>query len=300
MGKIIEIDGRSKSFGNLKAVDNISFSVETGSLFSFLGVNGAGKSTTISMMCGLLTPDYGTIRICGENCEKVKNKIGVVFQSSVLDPSFSVYDNLKFRASLYGITGKSFKKRLDELTEILEMNEILNRPTGKLSGGQRRKADIARALFHSPLLLILDEPTTGLDPQTRKTLWRVVEDLQKTQNLTVLLTTHYMEEAADSDYIVIIDSGKIVAEGTPIELKNESSKDTVTLYGVDEKSRIPLGFPYTIDGNTCKLFLDNTKDAVDLIANHREVFKDFEITKGKMDDVFLAVTGKALHGGASK
>ena len=210
MDKIIEIKNLSKSFGEVKAVKNISFSVEKGSLFSFLGVNGAGKSTTISMLCGLLTPDFGTINVCGQSSEKVKDKIGVVFQSSVLDMPLSVYDNLKYRASFYGITGERFQKRLNELSGLLDMGEILNRPVGKLSGGQRRKADIARALFHSPSLLILDEPTTGLDPQTRKTLWLVIENLRR-EGLTVLLTTHYMEEAADSDHIVIIDSGEIIA-----------------------------------------------------------------------------------------
>ncbi len=300
MEKIIEIEGLSKHFGDVKAVNNISFSVEKATLFSFLGVNGAGKSTTISMICGLLKPDSGTVKVCGENCEGVKNKIGVVFQSSVLDLSLSVYDNLKYRAALYGITGKRFQKRLGELTELIEMKEILNRPVGKLSGGQRRKADIARALFHNPSLLILDEPTTGLDPQTRKTLWSVVENLRKKEGLTVLLTTHYMEEAADSDRIVIIDSGRIVAEGTPIELKNKYTKDTVTLYGVTEKEVIRLGLPYILDGTCYKVFVENTQDAASLIADHREIFKDFEITKGKMDDVFLAVTGKALPGGVSK
>lgn len=300
MEKVIEIEGLCKSFGNVKAVNNISFSVQKGMLFSFLGVNGAGKSTTISMICGLLKPDSGTVKVCGENCENVKDKIGVVFQSSVLDASFSVYDNLKYRAALYGITGSKFQKRLGELSELLEMKEILSRPVGKLSGGQRRKADIARALFHSPSLLILDEPTTGLDPQTRKTLWSVIENLRKTEGLTVLLTTHYMEEAADSDMIVIIDSGKIVAKGTPIELKNKYTKDTVTLFGITEEKIKTLGMPYIFDGVSYKIFVENTKVAAALISENREIFKDFEITKGKMDDVFLAVTGKALPGGPLK
>ncbi len=300
MEKVIEIEGLCKSFGNVKAVNNISFSVQKRMLFSFLGVNGAGKSTTISIICGLLNPDSGTVKVCGESCENVKDKIGVVFQSSVLDASFSVYDNLKYRAALYGIAGSKFQKRLGELTELLEMKEILSRPVGKLSGGQRRKADIARALFHSPSLLILDEPTTGLDPQTRKTLWSVIENLRKTEGLTVLLTTHYMEEAADSDMIVIIDSGKIVAKGTPIELKNKYTKDTVTLFGITEDEIKTLGMPYIFDGVSYKIFVENTKDAAALISENREIFKDFEITKGKMDDVFLAVTGKALPGGALK
>ena len=300
MDTIIEIKALSKSFGDVKAVKNISFSVQRGTLFSFLGVNGAGKSTTISMLCGLLKPDFGTITVCGESCEKVKDKIGVVFQSSVLDAPFSVYENLKYRAAFYGITGKRFKRRLDELTDLLDMEKILKRPVGKLSGGQRRKADIARALFHSPSLLILDEPTTGLDPQTRKTLWRVVDQLRKKEGLTVLLTTHYMEEAADSDRIVIIDGGEIIAEGTPLELKNKYTKDTITLYGVCESEVKALGLPYAFSDSYCKIFIEGTSHAAELIANNRSLFTDFEITKGKMDDVFLAVTGKELHGGDGK
>lgn len=299
MEKIIEIENLSKSFGEVKAVKNISFSVEKGSLFSFLGVNGAGKSTTISMLCGLLKPDFGTINVCGQSSEKVKDKIGVVFQSSVLDMPLSVYDNLKYRASFYGITGERFQKRLNELSGLLDMGEILNRPVGKLSGGQRRKADIARALFHSPSLLILDEPTTGLDPQTRKTLWQVIENLRR-EGLTVLLTTHYMEEAADSDHIVIIDSGEIIAEGTPLELKNKYTKDTITLYGVNEKDVKKLGLPYVFGDSYCKIFIENTSQASEIISDNRDLFVDFEITKGKMDDVFLAVTGKELHEGVHK
>ena len=299
MERIIEINNLSKNFGDLKAVNDISFSVEKGSLFAFLGVNGAGKSTTISMLCGLLTPDAGTINVCGCSSEKVKDKIGVVFQSSVLDAQLSVYDNLKYRASFYGITGEKFKQRLSELSTLLELDKILDRPVGKLSGGQRRKADIARALFHSPSLLVLDEPTTGLDPQTRKMLWHVIEDLRKKEGLTVLLTTHYMEEAADSDHIVIIDGGKIIAEGTPLELKNKYTKDTVTLYGVSENEVKRLGLPYEFHESCCKICIEDISCAVELIANNRDLFVDFEITKGKMDDVFLAVTGKDLHGGVA-
>lgn len=300
MNTVIDIRDLSKSFGEVKAVKGISFSVEKGTLFAFLGVNGAGKSTTIAMICGLLKPDSGEIVVCGDKCENAKDKLGVVFQSSLLDAQLSVYDNLKFRASLYGIEGEKFKKRLDELTSVLELGEILNRPVGKLSGGQRRKADIARALFHSPTILILDEPTTGLDPQTRKNIWHVVDDLRKTQGLTVLLTTHYMEEAADADRVVIMDSGEIVAQGTPIELKNKYTQDTVTLYSVTEADVRALGWPYVFENGCCKIFLNSTSDAARLIAEHQKLFVDFEITKGKMDDVFLALTGKNLPEGGLK
>ena len=219
MEQIISIDGLCKSFGDVKAVQNLSFQVKKGELFAFLGINGAGKSTTISILCGQLAKDAGSVFVCGEDVEKgmekICRKLGVVFQNSVLDKALTVRDNLQSRAALYGITGKEFKKRLAELASLLDFENLLNRTVGKLSGGQRRRIDIARAILHKPELLILDEPTTGLDPQTRKLLWDVVRNLRRTDGMTVLLTTHYMEEAADADYVVIIDSGKISAEGTP-------------------------------------------------------------------------------------
>lgn len=244
MDKIIEISHLSKSYGDIKAVNDLSFSVYRGELFAFLGVNGAGKSTTISIMCGQIKKDSGKIVICGKDTEKnfnsVSSDIGVVFQNSVLDKALSVKDNLRSRAALYGITGKEFKNRLDELSELLGFEDILNRTVGKLSGGQRRRIDIARALLHNPKILILDEPTTGLDPQTRQLLWSVITMLRKTHGLTVFLTTHYMEESADSER------------------------------------------------------------ATELIIKNPDIFKDYEVIKGKMDDVFMAVTGKKLSGGDVK
>ena len=215
---IIEIENLSKSFKDVKAVSDLSFSVKKGELFAFLGINGAGKSTTISIICNQLKKDSGKIVIDGvdidKNSESINSKLGVVFQASVLDGFLTVYDNLKNRAALYGIYGKEFEKRLDELSDILNFKDLLKRSVKKLSGGQRRKIDIARALFPHPKILILDEPTTGLDPQTRKNIWNVINKLRKEEQITVLLTTHYMEEAADADYVVIIDSGKKVASGT--------------------------------------------------------------------------------------
>lgn len=217
---IIEIENLSKSFKDVKAVSDLSFSVKKGELFAFLGINGAGKSTTISIICNQLKKDSGKIVIDGvdidKNSESINSKLGVVFQASVLDGFLTVYDNLKNRAALYGIYGKEFEKRLDELSDILNFKDLLKRSVKKLSGGQRRKIDIARALFPHPKILILDEPTTGLDPQTRKNIWNVINKLRKEEQITVLLTTHYMEEAADADYVVIIDSGKKVASGTPL------------------------------------------------------------------------------------
>lgn len=304
MNNIIEIQGLSKSFGEVKAVDNLSFCVKEGELFAFLGVNGAGKSTTINIMCAQLSKDEGRVIIDGYNLDKsvdsVKERIGVVFQSSVLDSPLSVYDNLQSRASLYGIVGEAFEKRLKELAALLDFEDLLKRTVGKLSGGQRRRIDIARALLHKPKILILDEPTTGLDPQTRKTLWDVISDLRKNEKMTVFLTTHYMEEAVEADYVVIIDSGRVSAKGTPLELKNEYTGDFITLYGVDEAGVKVLGLDYEPIRDAYRVSVPNTKTATELIIKHPDLFVDYEITKGKMDDVFLTVTGKKLTGGQEK
>ena len=301
---IIEISNLHKSFGNVKAVQDLSFKVKKGELFAFLGVNGAGKSTTINIMCGQLSKDSGSIIIDGNNIDrdisKIKSEIGVVFQGSVLDPALSVYDNLQSRAALYGIVGNDFKNRLEELCELLAFGDILKRPYGKLSGGQRRRIDIARALLHKPKILILDEPTTGLDPQTRKLLWHVISDLRKNEKMTVFLTTHYMEEAADADYVIILDNGKISAKGTPLELKNTYTGDFITVYGISEDAIRKLGKDYEIIRDAYRISVENTSVATDLIIKHPELFTDYEITKGKMDDIFLAVTGKTLEGGAEK
>ena len=300
MKNIIEINHLSKSFGEVKAVQDLSFRVKEGELFAFLGVNGAGKSTTINIMCAQLAKDNGEIKIDGYDLDKdadgIKRELGVVFQSSVLDSALSVYDNLQSRAALYGIIGDEFKTRMEELSSLLEFKDLYKRPVGKLSGGQRRRIDIARALLHKPKILILDEPTTGLDPQTRKTLWNVISQLRKNENMTVFLTTHYMEEAAEADYVVIIDSGKISAEGTPLELKNTYTGDFVTIYGIDEAVVKSFGYEYEKIRDAYRIAVPNTKAATELIIKHPEIFRDYEITKGDMDDVFLAVTGRKLGG----
>lgn len=302
MQNIIEINNLDKSFQDVHAVNDLSLRVKEGELFAFLGVNGAGKSTTISIMCGMLAKDGGKVFIDGKDVDKdmreITKELGVVFQNTVLDAKLSVKDNLTSRAALYGITGKETKQRIAHLAELLEFKDILNRTFGKLSGGQKRRVDVARALLNNPRILILDEPTTGLDPEARKALWSVVTSLRKNQNMTVFLTTHYMEEAADADYVVILDSGKISAEGTPLELKNNYTGDFVTIYNVDEDKIKALGLPYENIRDAVRIAVKNTEEARDLIVRHPDLFTDFEITKGKMDDVFLAVTGKKLEGGA--
>ena len=299
MEEILKITNVSKIFGKVKVVNNISFKVKKGEMFAYLGVNGAGKSTTISMICGTLKKDSGSILVCGEDLNKnsnyIKNKIGVVFQNSALDQTLSVYDNLKYRASLYDITGNEFKKRFEKLEKLFELNEIKNQKVKTLSGGQRRRVDIARAIIHNPEFLILDEPTTGLDPNTRKKLWNIIRDLREKNGMTVFLTTHYMEEAADADFIIIIEKGKIIAEGTPLELKNKYAKDIISIYHVEENDVKNLKLPYTKIRDGFKLEVENTSLATDLIIKNKEVFKDYEIIKGKMDDVFLNATGSELE-----
>lgn len=304
MNPIIQIEHLYKTFGTVKAVQDLSFQVRKGELFAFLGVNGAGKSTTISILCGQLKKDAGTVVIDGSDLDHqvdaIKKELGVVFQNSVLDMALSVYDNLQCRAALYGITGKAFKKRLEELTALLDFQDLLKRPVGKLSGGQRRRIDIARALLHKPQILILDEPTTGLDPQTRHSLWEVITQLRQDEKMTVFLTTHYMEEAVDADYVIILNQGQIAAEGTPLQLKNAYTGDFITLYGVSEETVQQFGKPYEKLRDAYRIAVSNTEEATNMILKFPSVFKDYEITKGKMDDVFLRVTGISLTEGGQE
>lgn len=304
MGNIIEIEHLYKSFGEVRAVNDLSFRVKEGELFAFLGLNGAGKSTTISVICGQLKKDGGSVRVGGvkveEGMDRIRREVGVVFQNCCLDKVLTVEENLSCRAALYGITGDAYKKRLEELREMFELSGLLDRTLGKLSGGERRRVDIARAIIHRPRLLILDEPTTGLDPQTRRLVWDRIESLRKNEGLTVFLTTHYMEEAADADYVVILDSGSIAAEGTPLELKNTYAGDYLMLYGVSKEEAESLGYKCEQVRQGYRIYLPDTACATELIRSKPEVFRDYEVIKGKMDDVFLAATGKQLTGGEVK
>jgi len=298
MENIIEVKNLKKYFGEIKAVDDISFSVEKGSLFAFLGLNGAGKSTTINIICGDLQKDFGEVLFSDKDVDSdiksIKPMLGVVYQDSILDKFLTVKDNLECRATLYGLTKQEFDNRLNKIDELFKIKELLNRPVGKLSGGQRRRVDIARAILHNPSILILDEPTTGLDPQTRKMVWSAVEKLKKENNITVFLTTHYMEEVTDADNVVILDAGKIVAMGSPLELKTKFTGDYIRLYSVSENEVKKLNVPYKKQPECFVIEVKNSKEATNLIVKNSEIFNDYEIVKGKMDDVFLAVTGKSL------
>ena len=291
---IIKIENLEKSFGKVKAVRKINLEVYEGSLFAFLGINGAGKSTTISMMYGGLKIDSGRITICGQDVathlDKIKNQIGVVFQDSILDKTLTVYENLKFRAGFYGIFGQEFKARYQELEKLFNLAEIKNQKIQKLSGGQKRRVDIARAIIHQPKILILDEPTTGLDPGTRSKVWRIISKLREDYKMTIFLTTHYMEEAADADYVTILDKGRIIAEGTPLELKTQYATDVLHLYGVNESEVKKLKLPYQKIHKDFQIKVKNSAVVTQLIVKNPELFQDFELIKSTLDDVFLAVT----------
>lgn len=298
---ILVVKDLVKKYGNFTAVKGISFSVRKGSLFAFLGLNGAGKSTTINIITSILRKNSGTILIDGmdldRNMDQIKNEIGIVFQNSVLDNVLTPKENLTLRAQYYGISKEDWKEREKILVDILELKDFYNRPLGKLSGGQKRRVDIARAMVHDPKLLILDEPTTGLDPQTRLSVWNLINSLRAKTGMTVFLTTHYMEEAEKATYVVIMDKGDIIARGTPTELKNEYSGDYVILY---EKQNDEIDtmlkkenrtFHYNHDGRNYRITVNDAKDAIAFIENHKDILHDFEVEKGNMDDVFLNVTG---------
>lgn len=303
--EILTIEHLSKSYGSLQAVSDISFAVERGSLFSFLGINGAGKSTTINIICSILSKDEGRVTVDGfdldREAERIKPNIGIVFQNTVLDPLLTVRDNLTVRASYYGLRGAAWRERLGELSALLELDDLLKRPFGKLSGGQKRRVDIARGLINRPKLLILDEPTTGLDPQTRKRVWEIVTSLRRETGMTVFLTTHYMEEADQSDRVVVIDGGRIAADDTPVALKNRYSGNYLLLYGDAPEALASAlceqGFAGEVTGNCVRLPMADSGAARAFLLGYPELSRDFEFVKGDMDDVFLAVTGKRLKGG---
>lgn len=298
--KIIEVRQLQKSYKDVKAVNKIDFYVEEGELFAFLGLNGVGKSTTIDMLCTFLKPDRGSIKInnyeVGKDDEKIKSLVGVVFQESVLDELLTVKENLITRSKLYNMSKDEFNKNLEEIADITGIREIINRQYRKLSGGQRRRVDIARALINKPKILFLDEPTTGLDPKTRKNVWDMIRTLQKDNNMTVFLTTHYMEEASKADYIVVMDKGVIAAKGTTDELKEKYAKDKMIIYFDDEKSDFienylkENNYEFFIQNNNITIEINTTLDSIKIIDDCRIYINSFEVIKGSMDDVFLNIT----------
>ncbi|PAT01987.1 ABC transporter [Candidatus Izimaplasma bacterium ZiA1] len=298
--KAIEIKNLVKTYDDVVAVKKISFDVEHNSFFAFLGPNGAGKSTTINIISTLLDYNSGTVRVYGnelsKNDSKIRDKIGVVFQQSMLDGLLTVIENLEIRSSFYGISKANLMIRLDEINEFIEIKPFLHQRYATLSGGQRRKADIARALINWPEILILDEPTTGLDPKSRKDIWRLINKLRTDKNVTIFLTTHYMEEVKDANKVVIINDGEIVAEGSSEELRDKYSSDRVKMIpknGLEDKLNND-GIDFYIVNNTVNVNLENAFAGIDFVNKYKENIKDFEIIRGDMDDVFLNITGRKL------
>ncbi len=300
MDRIIQVNSLKKSYGSVEAVKDISFYVERGGLFAFLGPNGAGKSTTIDIICTFLKPDGGEVIIdgltLGRDDEKIRGLIGVVFQDGLLDRLLTVEQNLRVRGSFYGLRGKELNEAVKNTASMCGITDILKRQYGKLSGGQRRRCDIARALINTPKILFLDEPTTGLDPKTRRMVWDIIVELQKTLGMTVFLTTHYMEEAAGADYVIVIDEGKISAKGTPAELKDRYSKDRLILSAKDMDTLCSkldkINVSYTVTADSVTIETDGTMSALPVLDVCRDHIYAFEVLKGTMDDAFLAITKK--------
>lgn len=301
----LKIENLSKSYGDVKAVDDISFTVAKGALFAFLGINGAGKSTTINIICSILKKDAGKIYVNGCDLDldpvSIKAGTGIVFQSSVLDKDLTVKQNLEIRTSFYSLPRAEQKENIKDIIRLLDLGPILNKPVGRLSGGQMRRVDIARAMVHRPRLLILDEPTTGLDPKTRLSVWSLIDNIRTETGMTVFLTTHYLEEAEKATDVVIMDKGKIIAHGTPIELKNAYSKDYIVSFSPRNESfeRLAaddgLELCYDVERKAYRIFIADTAQAKAIIAKYDEHLADIEILKGSMDDVFLSVTGKNIR-----
>ena len=297
----IEIKDLTKKYGRFRAVDNLSFEIGQGEFVGFLGVNGAGKSTTVNMLSTILTPDEGQAIICGyllgHDDMKIRREIGVVYQSNVLDDLFTVKENIVIRSKMLGLDNSTINARLSDLSDILKLSDIMNKRYKVLSGGQKRRCEIAFALMHSPKILFLDEPTTGLDPATRVDVWNAVEQLRTNTDMTVFLTTHYMEEAQAADKIIIIDKGKKLAEGTPFELKEKFAKDSLKLYfddskrsqvleSIGKKELISTSYGGYIESN-------DPFTAAETAGRLKGIISGFEIIQGKMDDVFLNVTNLA-------
>ena len=303
MNHIIEVNGLKKSYGSVQAVKGLDFYVETGKIFAFLGPNGAGKSTTIDIICTFLQADAGTVEVdghlLGRDDNAIRRSIGAVFQDGLLDPLLTVSENLHIRAGFYGLRGKQLKQTIREIAERMGIEEIMNRPYGKLSGGQRRRCDIARALVNTPKILFLDEPTTGLDPQTRKSVWETITKLQHDTGMTIFLTTHYMEEAAEADYVIVIDNGNIVAKGTPSDLKERFTSDKLTFTSKQPEALAgrltAAGLVPEVVANRVTLRVSNTLAALPILETYKDAITGFTVTTGTMDDAFIAITGKEIR-----
>lgn len=306
MENILEVKNLVKHYGKVVAVNDISFSVPQGQLFAFLGRNGAGKSTTINIICTTLAKTSGEVFVnglkLGKDDDKIRHNIGVVFQNGVLDNILTVKENILTRASFYNLDNDTISKRLNYISDLLDMHDFLNRAYGNISGGQKRKADIARAVINNPKILFLDEPTTGLDPATRVKVWEMIDYLRINEGMTIFLTTHYMEEADRADNIAIINDGKIIVSGTPNQLKEKYSTDSLRVMpknGKEELEKIfeQLNFKYEFKVDQYIIDIKDTMQALEILQYIKNHIKNFEVLKGDMDSVFLNVTGERLAGG---
>lgn len=305
MEPIIRVEELHKHFGNVKAVNGISFQVEKGELFGFLGINGAGKSTTINMLCTVLKPTAGDAYICGlkvgKDDEEIRKRIGVVYQNNCLDDRLTVKENLFIRGALYEKDKKRLAENVARVCELLELQEVYGRKFGKLSGGWKRRCEIARALVHAPEIMFLDEPTTGLDPATRKKVWESIGRLRKEENMTIFLTTHYMEEAARASHIAIMDAGEMKEYGTPFSLKEDYAKDKLRLIPQIKKEGNLEAFLTERQMNFKKkeeyleIPLGKSLEALPVLEAVKPMIEGFEMIQGSMDDVFLNVTGRILE-----
>lgn len=296
---MIKLTKLVKNYGKVEAVKGINLEVEKGELFAFLGENGAGKSTTISMICTESEPTSGEIFIDDEkltfkNKKAFRQKLGVVFQDNVLDDLLTVKENLYNRASLYGKTKAEIAARLELVSSIMGIDDILERRFEKLSGGQKRRAEIARAIMHDPEILLLDEPTTGLDPKTRVSVWNIINYLREQFGITVFLTTHYLEEAKDADQLAVINKGEIIAQGTPSEIRSRFSVDKIVFYDVDFAKLQPIiqqvGLPFQISkGNMRVDMIDGNIGILALLNQTDELYGSFEVIKGNLDDAFISM-----------
>ncbi|HBG00508.1 MAG TPA: ABC transporter [Firmicutes bacterium] len=303
MEKMMEVHGLTKSYGDVQAVRGIDFYVEKARIFAFLGPNGAGKSTTIEILSTALKADKGGAVIngytLGKDDSKIRSSIGVVFQGHHLDDLLTVRENLLTRGSFYGLKGASLHQAVEQAARDAEVTDFLKRPYGKLSGGQRRRADIARALVNRPQILFLDEPTTGLDAQTRRNVWEFINHLKVENGVTIFLTTHYMEEAAGADYVIVIDHGKIAAKGTPAQLKEDYAHDQLRLWAKDQDTLAALmeemSLTYQQRADIMTIAIASTLDALPIVERCRDHISGFEVLQGTMDDAFIGITGKEMR-----
>jgi ABC-2 type transport system ATP-binding protein len=302
-GNIIEVSHYTKKYGGFTAVDDISFTVQEGSIFAFLGPNGAGKSTTINTLCTILDKTSGDLRINGHDVttqrDKVRKDIGIVFQESTLDAKLTVEENIRFHCKFYGVPDKEIKERTDFVLDLVELQDWRKSPVAGLSGGMKRRAEIARGLVHFPKVLFLDEPTEGLDPHTRASVWDYVQKLQKQKNITIFLTTHYMDEAEISDSVAIIDHGKIVAFDTPDILKAQYATAVMRLKTPQPEEISAYldnsGAQWKSKDDSIYVYTKEPSAALELLARFKGIISDFEMSKGTLNEVFLAVTGREIR-----